>query len=240
MRTWRWNTPDTAGGGRGGSSSTTQPSPPEVRSNWNNRAIKTAPTLCSHGRKARVEGGVLVGFIQYPNCGDTREHLRLSYFGATLHPVFLLAASSLPFHPPPKLRRRSWRGAQQSELLGHLSASGTLGSSYASWHLTPSHPPSLQPECLFENWTSNPGIFYSKPCHASSVPWSTVAAGPAPCLMPAPTSLPNIPSGPATLVSPCLGRSELPCGSNALRCAPTTPRSLGDLLLLLLSVSALP
>ena len=75
-----------------------------------------------------MEGGVLVGFIQSPNCGETREHLRLSYFGATLPPVCLLAASSLTLHKPLTVRGGgAGVGAQESKPPGHVSASGTPG-----------------------------------------------------------------------------------------------------------------
>lgn len=77
------------------------PSHPGVRSNHNNRAIKTA-----------VGGRVLGGFIQCLNWEEAREHLRLAYFGATVHPVFLLAASSSPGHAGGGVE-----GAQQNELL---------------------------------------------------------------------------------------------------------------------------
>lgn len=67
-----------------------QPSHPKVRSNWDNRAIKTALPLCSSQREGCGEGRVLVGFVQCPNWEGAREHLRLPILGPFCILFFLL------------------------------------------------------------------------------------------------------------------------------------------------------
>lgn len=108
-----------------------QPSHPKVRSNWNNRAIKTALPLCSSQREGCSEDRVLVGFVQCPSWEGAREHLRLSYFEAILHPVFSPRCQSSPW----TRRRRSRRGSDKvssreaAGVRGYLPADGTLASS---------------------------------------------------------------------------------------------------------------
>lgn len=73
--------------------------------------------LIKGGPHGGDEGRVLGGFIQSPNWEDALEHLRLSYFGATLYPVFPTAISL----PTPRAQEEKPEGtglSQARRLLG--------------------------------------------------------------------------------------------------------------------------
>lgn len=95
-----------------------------------------------------------MGFIQRPNCKEARAHPRLSYFRATLLPVFLLAASSPTLDPQGRRRWRQLNEGSPSVPPTHPNPTHPplLGVPWAPPTLPgispPSHPPTPQSECL--------------------------------------------------------------------------------------------
>lgn len=172
-----------------------------------------------------VKGGrVPVGFVHC--AGGASEAAPSPVHAAS---CLLRAASS----PPWTLRRGGPRGGPSKQAPGRLPgcvATLALSLSPTAWPPAPllsATTYSAASVC----WKTGPvpATFWAKPCNGMACPRGLVLPT---CLAPAPTTLPSIPRGPATLV--CRAQAWSCHESHkALPCGPTTPQVLGQLPLLL-------